>query len=328
MILRVNLVGERRGRREFDVDKGIVTRTYHREYQVVSDSADDDEAIVARYGPGILRRHPTDLAAGVNAKEATLQNVEEPANGTSGVVLYYWKLLVDYTTGLQNLQDGEGGGGGGGGGGEEEEDDPNLLNTDPTYEFGFERMQIAEYKDVNGKPFLNTAGDPFTKPQVRQISVPTTTIRINKYQNVMSTSEVEAFVEKYALTVNSLVFRGKPAETVLVMDITATPQTWTDKDGDESPYYALAIKLGYRAEGWKVRILSVGLNALYEVELDAFEKMPIVVNGVVVKTPQLLDADGKSLANKTLEEIITGDLAYYIPYDEFKVIDISEIDDL
>lgn len=149
----------------------------------------------------------------------------------------WWKVTVDFSSEVEEDTNGSN---------ESQSDDP--TNWFPLAEASFETYQFYGLVDVNGVPFRNSAGAPFSS------SLPLTR-RLVKYefeQFEAATTTLDEISDRNE-TVNSATFVGKPAKTLLLHVKKATI----------GYYYGYRVwrveyAMVYNKDTWKHKVLDVG----------------------------------------------------------------------
>jgi len=239
--------------------------------------------------PGIplpFANHPRDLAALVTRHRGEMVDREDPT---------LWLVEVTFSTRIPP-----------GGAGAQTPDvyqdkpaDSNLgaLNRPelepPDIEWEFDIIQKSVAKDLDGKTFLNTAGQPYTPAPTFEFACPVLSISRNEddYNHKRAA--------KYALAVNKDKFLGYPPKCVQCMP----PKAKLSYRGGIA-YWRVSYRLRFGIMGdngkpipWDpFEILDAGLMELKKLPLLAKPVLvPIRLNGSVVTQPVMLDGKGKAL---------------------------------
>jgi len=141
--------------------------------------------------------------------------------------------------------------------------------------------QILDY-DVDNKAILNSTGDPFANPVTRDQcrAVLTVTQAEQSFQPQMSMM--------YSDTINSNAFCGASAGQLKIPCIPAT-RVWDARWGF---YWQVRYTFQFNPLTWDKQILDQGY---YELDSDTGKKKPILINGALASSPQLLDGSGAAL---------------------------------
>ncbi len=262
-------------------------RTYTRVYEVRTTDP-NDSGYVAGGASGLPRggdAHPDDNAAFV-VKNDPAQHSEDPT---------LWTVTIEYDTQLSNTAIGK----------ESQQvdssgetttnpDSPseagqrqeNPLSRPPTYSVSHEKVQeVVEY-DYNGDPILNSAGDPFDPPPMREVSYPVLTIKKNMV------SFTYTMLEQYQDAVNSATWRGFEPGKVKIDGI-----NWESAFENGITYWVVTFVFKVRYKGWRLRLLDTGFNELIAAETDrpAYKRRIKDKDGAYPNEPQLLNGDGQRL---------------------------------
>lgn len=153
----------------------------------------------------------------------------------------------------------------------------NPLNQVPEVSTDFAQFEeICEF-DLDGNPIVNSAGDKFADPVVRDQSRPL--FRISR--NEASYDPMLAWM--YKDTVNKDVFFGSDPGTVKCSHISARRQY----DPTVGIYWTVSYEFHVDPNGWIKRIGDLGINYL-----DGTSLKPILIQGVPCQIPQALDGSG------------------------------------
>lgn len=144
--------------------------------------------------------------------------------------------------------------------GANESEDGNPTGFIPIASAQFETYQAYKTKDIEGKPFANTAGSPFdgALPQNR------TLVRYDFEQFEPATTTLDEISERNE-TVNELEFLGKPPKTLRL----------SVKDASIGFYYGYKVwrinySLTYKKETWKFSALNIG--SYYKQDVGGVQK--------------------------------------------------------
>lgn len=193
----------------------------------------------------------------------------------------------------------------------------NPLNRPPRITWDSETVQQFTTKDKNGKPMLNSAGDPLEpieKDDIRWIisitknfaSLPSWVLN---YVNVTNSS---------AVTISGLTL---PARTVKTQRLRIS-DLLTENGFD---YYEVTIELAYKPDTWDVDRLDEGFNVITgDGDIPASEKKRIRIEddaGEFQETTEAvpLDGDGGVLANPT------PDNAHYDTHEIYNDEDLNDL---
>lgn len=146
---------------------------------------------------------------------------------------------------------------------------------------GGDVTEVLTY-DANGKPFLNSAGQPYTGLPARPIRSALCNITIRQKANPA------AVVTLYSYTTNSAPIWGVDPGNALMGKITAKK----NQEGSVA-FWELSLPIQFRRDGWKMKLIDNGF-----VFLDADGNPQTVTDdtGNAKPSPVLLDGSGGVLA--------------------------------
>jgi hypothetical protein len=162
----------------------------------------------------------------------------------------------------------------------------NPLDEPPSVAWDGAQWEEVIDVDEDGKPIVNTAGDPFlegvTRDQTRSI------LRITRNEPSFS----DDIAELYRDTLNSVVFFGKAPDTMKVGMIRAEA-VWSWFLADY--YWRVSYEFHQNRLGWNTPVRDAGLRQL--TLTDPTKQEHILDNrGFPITTPHLLDGSGRKLA--------------------------------
>lgn len=257
-------------------------RTYREEFWIYASQSDDEVAVLFGVDQGIGDFHPSDEGAWVIDKEVTR---EKEGIRHKGVDCYRWLLRVEYS----NDSDKTGSG--------------NPLMEPAKIGYGFQKVELPVYMDIEEEPIVNKAKDPFDPPLTADYPFPIKTIQINLDGSTFNPS----WMLDYASAVNSGSYDGWEAGQVIVDDISASPESFEDEEGNTVEYYSVTIKLLYNPFGWQPHVMSVGYRELD----DDDNKVVITINGRELSTPLPLDSAGKAIKGDDISTAYFHDFKIY-----------------
>lgn len=158
----------------------------------------------------------------------------------------------------------------------------NPLDAPVKIEWGWMQFEETVDEDINGNQVVNSAGDPFDPPLVRDQSRPLVTIIKN--QPTFSA----ALVQQYKDATNSDAFGGAGPYTWKCSNITGS-QEYHPACG---LYWPTKYEFAFEANGWKTEILDAGLRQL---DGSGGRKAIVGSDGQPVTSPVPLD-NGEPLA--------------------------------
>lgn len=228
--------------------------TYSKQFVLVTDNYNDDEAVVMGYCVShfgdVGHTHPNDP----NNYCVSIK-VADFGDDTNKI----WKITLDYT----NVQT--------------EITQLNPLEQPPIPFWTLKEVERVVDFDINGDPILNSAGDPFDPP--------VTVIDFNPCLNVTRNEPIftGTLALNYNNRINSGTFYGWAAGHAK-MAVTSTPAYFPNG----TPYAVVTYVIEFSVEGWKKRILDAGYR-----EKDGTDRKPIVdAFGERVTSPVPLDGSG------------------------------------
>jgi len=260
-------------------------RTAKRVYTVLLDGTDDpdDTLIVARQASGIPRvRQP------YSTLDPQLRCVSVNPRALSPTLV---EVTCNYATGDKSI-------------------DP--LDEPPKRSWGSIVSEQPIDHDINGKPLVNTAGEPFDPP-----------ITIPVYDDVLRIVRNEATYDnfrmrRYRNSLNMYPFMGWPALTCKMVEISAeeiVEADWT--------YYQVTYEIHMRADedengnlvAWKRRVLNRGFRRFLRPEEEGYPGFIAIkdAEGEPVSEPVLLNLEGNDVVDK--------DNAVWLLFDVVKVAD-------
>jgi hypothetical protein len=171
--------------------------------------------------------------------------------------------------------------------------DPQYLDfEDPTaipirVRWGGSRLQENVDRDIDDKPVVNSAGDPFMDPLVRDRSLEV--LSIQRYEALYDPALAALYRDSINDADITILGRVFPARTVRVEKIEADLQ-WHNTFG---PFWILDYEFLIDPRGWRVKVLDRGLNRIDTA--NAGKLIPITNKGVLITVPVLLDGSGQPL---------------------------------
>lgn len=162
----------------------------------------------------------------------------------------------------------------------DEHEDPNPLNRPADISWDSEEVRIAVYKDLDGKPILNTAHQKYET--ALEVEYRRRVITIVKNYATYDDSTAENYENK----VSSAIFLNKAAGTVYCKRISARRMF----EGNIY-FFQVMFQFMWDVRGWKANLVSVGNQEL--VSTSPMKWKPITDNGgIPISTPVLLTNTG------------------------------------
>lgn len=171
-----------------------------------------------------------------------------------------------------------------------EEQDPNPLLRPPDIAWSKATYGKPLAKDLDGKPVVNSAGQPYDPP-----------VEIERTRQVLTITRNELaydydLAEEYADALNSDTFYGKPAgRAKFAMPVA----TWKWENGYE--YWQVTYQIDFHPEGWALLLLDQGSYELVDGPDSTKVRKPIVDSGVTHSGLVLLDGEGGRLAQSEID---------------------------
>lgn len=265
--------GNRKAKVEFKTDNVVLnfSRTYMLAVKDETDQSILSEAI------RLFKKHPDYDTAVLKSLEVR-QDSEELDGG-----YFAWLAVCEYTTD-EELSDGG-------------DNPPTYPGNEADISYSFEKIDLPITKDRDGKPFLNTANDPFDPTYVLEVPIGVKTISVNLDEMYY---DLNQFMLDYIYAVNLETYDGWAPGKAKVLDITGKPGKWVDIETNRVvKYMRTQIKIGFNYLGWQPELLSQGYNELYDIGGGNMRPRAILLPGSGKeyggKAP--LDIDGKALFN-------------------------------
>lgn len=249
----------RSARWEVDTSKGSIRRSYSRQFLVTTDSPKVGAyAVILALGIAIGQRyelgapgdpwHESDSLSWCNG--ISVQQSAECGQSWTATVEYGWFEI-----------------------------DENPLDADEEVEWDLNAYERTVDQDTAGDAILNTAGDPFDPPVMRDDSRPVLTIVKNEADFDPS------LTYEYRDTVNLYTFFGAPPRTVKLKS--RKGRKIKDSRVSGGSYWQVTYVFEFDAATFDKVILNAGLR-----QLVSGEQKQIFVDGVPASAPQLLDSAG------------------------------------
>lgn len=186
--------------------------------------------------------------------------------------LTHWEITVTYS----NAAEGEGDGGG----------DQNPLLAPPEISYTSEQVQFTSYKDLDGKPFCNSAGEKFANPP--QFSVNN---RILTYsRNQAARPSLDAWIG----ACNSDPFQGYAAGTCVCRDIPISKAYWKGL-GYWKVTFVIAMTAYNQEKHWELDAGSYYWSDTGSLSEELTKVYPRDKKGTASTAPVLLNGEGGAL---------------------------------
>jgi hypothetical protein len=155
----------------------------------------------------------------------------------------------------------------------------NPLDEPPQLDWQFTAYERPVDQDTSGNPIVNTAGDPFDPPPMRDDSRPVLVITRNELTFNPATSW------EYRDTLNNAAFYGAPTGTVKLKSRVGTQVQSRLVAGGS--YWRVTYTFEFNADGWAKTILNAGYRQLASGALTQ-----VFINNQPATSPVLLNAAG------------------------------------
>lgn len=264
---------EFRQRRARETFRGL---TATRVFQVETNDKADDALVVLASGslPAVGSTHPTNSTLFCVDRDA-FPKVEDTAT--------FWTVVCNYTN--------------------ENEYSENPLLQPPRFTWTTEKFQVVARKDRNGKGIVNSAGDPFDPPAMKDLNRRIVVMRRNVASVPSWLLDYEDAVNSDAFTIDGFAVGVEKAKC----DKVNIGESRT-RGGIEFREIVLEIHLS--RIGWNLELLDEGFNYLNND--DPRKKLPILdkdedgneIEGQKVTAPVLLDGNGGILANPSVDTAV------------------------
>lgn len=139
--------------------------------------------------------------------------------------------------------------------------------------------------DADGTAIVNSAGDPYDPPVIREDDRPVLTIVRNELEFDPDLSDL------YRGSTNSATFFGRAAGTVKMLPIRAQRLWSANLQLNNGFYWRVTYTFHINKDGWKKKLLDQGYQ-----EVVSGNRKKILVDGLPVSSPQLLNGSGAKLA--------------------------------
>lgn len=162
----------------------------------------------------------------------------------------------------------------------------NPLQQRPKVSWGSAKYEVRKAKDLDKKPFINTAGEPLIDPP--PFDEDRSVLTITRNEETFS----EAFVKQFRGAVNFDTFLDYPPNTVKCRDIVGDDQ-W---DADYGRYWEVKYEFEIRddtvgdGDGWTVVIANMGYR---EKTSPSATPTEVMIGGKPASEPVLLTEEGK-----------------------------------
>lgn len=251
-----------------------------RTYRALFDLADDENFVLANCGLGVYQRHPTDPQQRLVDLKATLlaPHTVDPGSGTAANL---WEIVATYGQWdpLRHSYDG------------------NPVHMPTRFRVDFTTAEIAAFEDVDGNPIVNSAGDPYDPPLMREVTRGTLTVQRNEQPSAVNLATLAALSN----TINVAVWNGFPAKTVRLAPLKLPDIQYCQVTN--AYYFPMEYTFDINFDTWVRQVINAGFR-----ELDGSGNLkPILIAGQPATVPVPLDESGHALLTPTYRES-TGDV--------------------
>lgn len=200
----------------------------------------------------------------------------------------------------------------------ERENEPNPTLRKARVEWNSAEFMLPIYRDINGEPTLNSAGD-YPDPPI-EIEVSRWVISVEK-----DVTSIPAWIMTHRNVINADAFtiRGV-AISAEVAKVSGLRISDTKYEG-EYEYFTLSYQLHLATvleETWKLKMLDQGLHEIETVDGEDIKKA-IKINDEDVKQPVLLDGSGSAILNPSPADAI---YLEFEGYPKISFVDLPGID--
>lgn len=267
--------------------------TYSRKFQIVMTEATASAATVVT-ATGVPQRGAMYIGSdGVSDSTSVVKEVSANQDSENPRL---WTVSVDY----------------GPPSGDESQNNPDPFKRAPVVSWGHSEFTRVVTRDVDGKAFLNSAGDAFAVPPEVPDSRPQ--LNITRNERVYS----PAIALEYQNTVNEKPFMGAPAGTCRLTGITAS-----NAHENNVAFWVVNYAFEFARDGWLVEVLDQGMRALNDenklVRIRALDEQGEPQDGVYVPHEVPLNGSGKALLDPNPENV------QYRTFKVFKDKDFSQL---
>mgnify|MGYP006266280633 CR=1 FL=1 len=200
----------------------------------------------------------------------------------------------------------------------EREISENPLDEPAKITWGSENFQEVAVADINGKLVLNSAGDPFDPPLMKDFSRRTATVTKN-------VSSVPSWFFQYEDAVNSSAFSIGGLTVATGKALCKKTSVSVAKVRNGIVYYEVTTELHFSKKGWKARGLDAGFRYKYFSTADSeYRRADIVTTneqGVEEKptAPVPLDGNGQIIKDPTPSNCV------FLEFDICEALDFSQL---
>lgn len=280
---------------EFDKRRGTIStqeRVYTRSFQVRTDSKWDSQAVVLAYvqSQGLIVGTSFPDDAGAWCRDITA----EPKAGATA-----WVVTANYSSAGSEIAQ-------------------NPLQDAAKITWTTEQFQIPAIVDEDDKAIVNSAGDPFDPPNMRDFSRRIAVVTKNM-------SSPPSWLLDYQDAVNSATFQidgiSIPADKAKCQRVDISDIR--ERSGIQ--YREVTTEIHFSRDGWKLRPLDQGFRTYGDIITgDLYERLNIVNDGDNERPtqPVLLDGEGGLLQHPSIDTAVFLEFSVY-PRKPFNVLPLT-----
>jgi len=257
-------VAARSGSKDF---KGI--RTYTRVWLVETDDPGDGAVTVLMAGPAIGTYYATSCETDMQA----LVRSKTPRQLSK----YLWELTISYSS--EGTDPGQ--------------QQENPLQRPPQVAWGFAQHEVQAFKDLDGKPFMNSAGEPYPAEVAKrdQSRLVLTVTRNESYFDV-------DLAEEFQDAINDKPFFGRAKGTAKCANIRGDGPHY-----ENVVYWQVTYEIHFDSRGWLNEQLDAGHYYWEDGDVGhpAKKRFPQDGLGVTSTEPIPLDGHGNKLSEADIK---------------------------
>jgi hypothetical protein len=163
--------------------------------------------------------------------------------------------------------------------------DGNPVNLPVRFYFDFTVAEKVAFEDVDGDPIVNSAGDPYDPPLMREVLRAT----LNVERNELASTVNIVTLQQLSNTLNVATWNSFPAKTVRLSPMKIPMAEYSQVTNQY--FYPMKYVFEIDWDTWVKQILNAGFR-----QLDSSGNLiPILVNGQPATTPVPLDESGHAI---------------------------------
>jgi hypothetical protein len=209
------------------------------------------------------------------------------------------------------------GSGGKGGAANNPEEEP------PEIEWDFETTKYAQPFDLDGKAYVNSAGDPFTPAPTIETGHAVLSMTRNETAFNLNTAS------RYSYALNSDVFLGAAPETCQLM-----PPKAKYMFRGTLPYYRVSYKFRFNyqkldgtLQSWQPQLLDQGMMRKQTTagRPELGKSVPIRRGPNAITSPVLLDGNGQEAVDQIILGVNVGKIPNFIKFKAYRLLPFIEL---